>query len=155
MGWGLATDYHGTTELRIVVVRRPGLRLLRVSGELDMLAAPVLKPAILVVDLTELEFLGAAGMSVLLATREFGAQLGCDVLLSATRGGIVARVLRLSGWALPGPEGPSVPNAIPALLLHVRATPGSIRTSTSSGPRATRCTTSCAIWFSAAGRWLW
>jgi hypothetical protein len=38
----------------------------------------------------------------------------------------------------------SVPSALAALLLYIRDTTGAARTSTSSGPRATRSPTSCA-----------
>jgi anti-anti-sigma factor len=103
---------QASTELRMVVLRRPGLRIVQVMGELDMLTAPalrdclriqlIMKPNTLVIDLNEVEFLGAAGVRVLMATRRTGELLGCDVLLAGGLCDIVVRALHLSGWSVPG-----------------------------------------------------
>jgi anti-anti-sigma factor len=103
---------QASTELRLVVLRRPGLRIVQVVGELDMVTAPALReclriqlimnPNTLVIDLNEVEFLGAAGVEVLIATRRTGEVLGCDVLVAGGLWDIVVRALHLSGWSVPG-----------------------------------------------------
>jgi anti-sigma B factor antagonist len=94
-------------DLMRVTVHRPGdAVLLAVSGEVDLLSAPVLAgeitaalaetPALLAIDLSEVSFLASIGMTVLLkARREAGATTGVRVV--APEHSVVERTLRLTG----------------------------------------------------------
>jgi anti-anti-sigma factor len=79
--------------------------VLSVSGTLDMLTSAILEtavdttlirgPAALIVDLTEVDFLASAGMSVLVAThRRLGAHVAFIVVAD---GPVTARPLKLIG----------------------------------------------------------
>ncbi|HEY0577674.1 MAG TPA: STAS domain-containing protein [Pseudonocardia sp.] len=107
-------DDRSPVRLCLIVHRRPGLRIVQVKGELDILTAPALleclrlqllmAPTMLVLDLSEVEFLAAAGLSALLVARHTGERLGCDVLLSNGLRPMVARVLQLCGWYVSAAE---------------------------------------------------
>ena len=61
----------------------PGATLVRVCGEVDLLTAPILRselhhqldwpPSVLVIDLTQVRFLGVSGIEVLIEVRERAA----------------------------------------------------------------------------------
>jgi anti-sigma B factor antagonist len=71
-----AYDLIDVAALRI----SPGATLVRVCGEVDLLTAPILRselhhqldwpPSVLVVDLTQVRFLGVSGIEVLIEVRE-------------------------------------------------------------------------------------
>jgi len=94
-------------DLLRVTVHHPGdAVLLAVSGEVDLLSAPVLAgeitaalaetPALLVIDLSEVSFLASIGMTVLLkARREAGATT--EIRVVAAEHSVVERTLRLTG----------------------------------------------------------
>ena len=87
------------------VEHRDGVTVLAVGGEIDMVSGPMLERAIagvladdppaLVIDLMEVEFLAAAGLGILAATRE---KVGESARFAvAAQGLITSRVIRLVG----------------------------------------------------------
>lgn len=105
----------------------PGAVALAVRGEIDMHTSPLLRdqlfahlcrPATLVViDLSEVEFFGAAGLTVLIAVSEAARTAGIGLCL-VVRGRVVPRVLAATG--LTGAFDLH-PDAAHALLHAVRA----------------------------------
>ncbi|MEV6876690.1 STAS domain-containing protein [Amycolatopsis sp. NPDC051128] len=94
-------------DLLRVTAHHPGdAVLLAVSGEVDLLSAPVLEaevaaalaatPKLLVIDLTEVSFLASIGITALLNARR-AAGAGTGVRVVAPEDGVVARTLRLTG----------------------------------------------------------
>ena len=83
----------------------PGVRVIRVAGELDVLSAPTLEDSVhpqlacgshgLIIDLTELSFLGCAGILVLLRARE-AAQRKKVPLQLVCNSAAVLRILKIS-----------------------------------------------------------
>ena len=84
-----------------------GVVVVTAVGAVDMLTAPQLqeivsaaaqrKPAGLIIDLTDVEFLGSAGMQVLMVTRN---QLGSDTSLAVVADGpATSRPLKITGVA--------------------------------------------------------
>ena len=86
--------------------------IIAVSGELDLATAPLLagvfekimvrepsesRPELLVVDLTELSLLSAAGLTVLYATHQLAAEVGLRLRLVTSGRSPAARALRISG----------------------------------------------------------
>jgi anti-anti-sigma factor len=84
---------------------RDGARVLRVSGEIDIIGAPALRAAlipaledvaIVVLDLSEVSFLGSSGLAVLVEAREKAQPMGRELrLVCASR--IVLRALEATG----------------------------------------------------------
>jgi anti-anti-sigma factor len=91
--FGLETSDQGST------------RLVRASGEIDILSAPALRAALLpaldsadlvVLDLTEVSFLGSSGLAVLVEARDHAQQGGRQLRLVCTSR-IVLRALEATG----------------------------------------------------------
>ena len=84
---------------------RDGARVLRVSGEIDIIGAPALRAALMpalddarlvVLDLSEVSFLGSSGLAVLVEAREQAQRSERELrLVCATR--IVLRALEATG----------------------------------------------------------
>jgi anti-sigma B factor antagonist len=100
------TELHLTdTELHLTVsTPRPGVTVLRVAGEVDLVTVPQLRAAVgkqldaplLVLDLSELGFLGSVGLEVLVDARDQLAARG-GALRLVTGGAVVRRPLELTG----------------------------------------------------------
>lgn len=100
------TGSHGPHTLLTVTSQRcAGVLVLRVAGELDSLTAPRLhqaldqaveeRPLLLVVDLTAVEFLACAGLSVLVAAHRSAELRTCLRVVASHRATV--RPLRLTG----------------------------------------------------------
>lgn len=84
----------------------PGLRLLEVSGELDLFAAPELKRTIadllegdacdLIVDLTQTAFIDSSALAALILAMKRARRLGGQLVV-VDGGGSVARTFRVAG----------------------------------------------------------
>jgi len=87
-----------------------GARVVRLRGELDAFSAPslrddlhrevVARPAVVALDLSDLEFLGVAGLSVLLEMQELADEVGTAMLLVGSPAPLVERLLGLVGWTV-------------------------------------------------------
>jgi anti-anti-sigma factor len=88
-----------------------GVRVVRLGGELDAFSAPslrddlhrevVARPAVVALDLSDLsdlEFLGVAGLSVLLEMQQLADEAGTAMLLVGTTAPVVERLLGLVVW---------------------------------------------------------
>jgi len=85
-----------------------GVRVVRLGGELDAFSAPslrddlhrevVARPAVVALDLSDLEFLGLAGLSVLLEMQQLADEAGTAMLLVGSPAPVVERLLGLVGW---------------------------------------------------------
>ena len=85
-----------------------GVRVVRLRGELDAFFAPslhddlrrevVARPAVVALDLSDLEFLGVAGLSVLLDMQQLADEAGTAMLLVGSPAPLVERLLGLVGW---------------------------------------------------------
>jgi anti-sigma B factor antagonist len=85
---------------------RPGVRVIMVAGELDMLSAPTLEQAVhdqwveglrgLIIDLTELIFLGCAGILVLIHAEEAAQRANVPLRLVCNSQRLL-RILRICG----------------------------------------------------------
>ncbi len=88
-----------------VVEHRAGVRVLHAVGELDTLTSPLLQDRIgeqltgtsaLVVDLTDISFLGSAGLAVLVGAKDAAAERSCTLwLVPGSR--IARRALEATG----------------------------------------------------------
>jgi len=87
-----------------------GVRVVRLRGELDAFSAPslrddlrrevVARPAVVALDLSDLEFLGVAGLSVLLDMQQLADEAGTAMLLVGSPAPLVERLLGLVGWTV-------------------------------------------------------
>ena len=90
-----------------------GLRVVRLRGELDAISAPslrddlhrevVARPAVVALDLSDLsdlEFLGVAGLNVLLEMQQLADEAGTAMLLVGSPAPVVERLLGLVGWTV-------------------------------------------------------
>jgi anti-anti-sigma factor len=87
-----------------------GVRVVRLRGELDAFSAPslrddlhrevVARPAVVALDLSDLEFLGLAGLSVLLEMQQLADEVGTAMLLVGSPPPLVERLLGLVGWTV-------------------------------------------------------
>jgi len=87
-----------------------GVRVVRLGGELDAFSAPslrddlhrevVARPAVVALDLSDLEFLGLAGLSVLLEMQQLAGEAGTAMLLVGSPAPVVERLLGLVGWTV-------------------------------------------------------
>jgi anti-anti-sigma factor len=87
-----------------------GLRVVRLRGELDAFSAPSLRddlhrevmarPEVVALDLSDLEFLGVAGLSVLLEMQQLADEAGTAMLLVGSPAPVVQRLLGLVGWTV-------------------------------------------------------
>lgn len=93
--------------LRLVIDQpMPGVRVVQVAGELDLLTVPQLDSCLLsqidgggghvVVDLSEVTFLGAAGLGSLVKAREVAARQGVELHLAGVDHRAVARPLEIT-----------------------------------------------------------
>lgn len=100
----------GEGGFRLLVTHHSDRRVVQVVGELDVCTAPslreclrvqlLMRPVRLAVDLTEVDFLGAAGLHVLLEAHRTGKAAGCEVVLTGAPPHAVRRALRLlPAWA--------------------------------------------------------
>lgn len=84
----------------------PGVAVVRAAGEIDMFGAPALERAVsaelaaspraLILDVSEVSFLAAAGVGVISRAARIAGERGVAMLLIA-RGGAVLRTLELTG----------------------------------------------------------
>lgn len=84
------------------------VRVVRLRGGIDAFSAPRLhldlcreieaRPALVALDLSELEFLGVAGLNVLLEVRQLADEGGMTILLVGSPAPPVERLLGLVGW---------------------------------------------------------
>jgi anti-anti-sigma factor len=87
-----------------------GVRVVRLRGELDAFSAPslrddlhrevVARPAVVALDLSDLEFLGVAGLSVLVDMQQLADEAGTAMLLVGSPSPLVERLLGLVGWTV-------------------------------------------------------
>jgi anti-anti-sigma factor len=85
-------------------------RVVRLRGTLDAFSAPslrddlhrevVARPAVVALDLSDLEFLGVAGLSVLLDMQQLADEAGTAMLLVGSPAPLVERLLGLVGWTV-------------------------------------------------------
>jgi len=109
---GLVDEQPGLTrdrsQLRLLVAHcAPGVSVVRVAGELDMLTAPLLDrcletqlaggPAHLVVDLEAVEFMGSRALTTLITARELAQTAGAVLHLTGMTTRAVARPLVVTG----------------------------------------------------------
>jgi anti-sigma B factor antagonist len=90
-----------------------GTQVARVGGDIDICTAPGLRdsllaqllprPSLLEVDLTDVDFLSATGLGVLIEVGVVARAAGTAVRLTGTPPRAVTRVLHLFGWSVPGP----------------------------------------------------
>ena len=87
-----------------------GVRVVRLRGELDAFNAPslrddlhrdvVARPAVVALDLSDLEFLGLAGLNVPLEMQQLADEAGTAMLLVGSPAPVVERLLGLVGWTV-------------------------------------------------------
>jgi anti-sigma B factor antagonist len=87
-----------------------GVRVVRLRGELDAFSAPRLRddlhrevaarPAVVALDLSDLQFLGVAGLSVLVEMQQMADEAGTAMLLVGSPPPLVERLLGLVGWTV-------------------------------------------------------
>jgi len=87
-----------------------GVRVVRLRGGLDAFTAPSLRddlhrevmarPGMVALDLSDLEFLGVAGLSVLLEMQQLADEAGTAMLLVGSPAPVVERLLGLVGWTV-------------------------------------------------------
>lgn len=104
-GGAAAADDIGEVVRFDVVGHGDGVRVMHVVGEIDTLTAPVLRDRVtaqlaevtlLVLDLTDVTFLGSAGLAVLVAAKDEAEQRKCSLrLVPGSR--IVTRALEATG----------------------------------------------------------
>lgn len=104
-----SVNYLGHTDLLSVVVQQPtrAVLVVNVAGELDMLTGPPLqdhlgellatRPDRLVIDLSQVSFMGSTGLSVLICARQNAIATGTTLALSGTSGRAVAVPLKVAG----------------------------------------------------------
>lgn len=86
------------------------VRLVRLRGEIDAFSAPFLRddlrrevearPALVAVDLSDLEFMGVAGLNVLIEVRQLADERGTALMLVGSPSPPVERLLGLIGWTV-------------------------------------------------------
>jgi anti-sigma B factor antagonist len=111
MNSGLSAEslnYVDATASLSVTVRQPeqAVLVIHIAGELDMLTGPRLeehlcglldtRPERLIIDLSQVSFLGSNGLSVLIGAQHTAARQGTTLQLSGTSHRAVARPLRLT-----------------------------------------------------------
>ena len=84
--------------------------MVRLRGEIDAFSAPTLRdelyrevvarPAVVALDLSDLEFLGVAGLNVLLEMQQLADEAGTAMLLVGSPAPVVERLLGLVGWTV-------------------------------------------------------
>lgn len=116
-------EYLTSTEIGIrIEPLRAGFVIVHVSGEVDIVAAPVLRRCLdeqlskvrsLVLDLTETGFFGAAGLSLLVHASARVHQYGVSWALLCPH--VVLRPLQVTGLDESLPIYPTLPDAIAAV----------------------------------------
>lgn len=102
-----SAGFRGVEALRVAIDQpMPGLRVVRVAGELDMLTAPQLDSCLLsqidargehvVVDLNKVTFLGAAGLTSLVRAREAATGHHIELHLTGVDHRAIARPLEVT-----------------------------------------------------------
>lgn len=101
-----------------------GICVVHVVGELDMLTAPALaallraeranRPRVLVIDLTNLEFMGSSGLQVLVDAKGTAGD-SCQLALIISPGHAVMRLLDITGLTPHFEIFPTVSQAVAAL----------------------------------------
>jgi len=86
------------------------VRVVRLRGELDAFSAPslrddlhrevVARPAVVALDLSDLEFLGVPGLNVLVEMQQVADEAGTTMLLVGSPAPLVERLLGLVGWTV-------------------------------------------------------
>ena len=86
------------------------VRLVRLRGEIDAFSAPGMRddlrrevearPALVALDLSNLDFLGVAGLNVLLEVQQLAHRRGTALLLVGSPAPPVERLLGLVGWTV-------------------------------------------------------
>ena len=66
----------------------------------DLRRKVVARPAVVALDLSDLEFLGVAGLSVLLDIQQLAGEAGTAMLLVGSPAPVVERLLGLVGWTV-------------------------------------------------------
>jgi anti-sigma B factor antagonist len=117
-----ADDEIGEVVRFDVVGHGDGVRVMHVVGEIDTLTAPVLRDrvyeqladvSLLVLDLTDVTFLGSAGLAVLVAAKDEAEQRQCRLrLVPGSR--IVTRALEATGLLALFEIADGVPQALEA-----------------------------------------
>ncbi len=106
-----------------VVDHGPDVRVLHVVGELDTLTSPLLQVRLLeqqaqvshlVLDLTDVTFLGSAGLAVLVGARDDAESRGCQLLV-VPGSRIVRRALEATGLLQLFAIADGVPEALEAV----------------------------------------
>lgn len=84
----------------------PGVAVVRLAGELDLLTAPLLRDQLhaqlrlrshVVVDLEDVTFIGSHGLAVLVDVHNAARAAGIELFLTACAAPVVARVLTVAG----------------------------------------------------------
>ncbi|HEX6401838.1 MAG TPA: STAS domain-containing protein [Pseudonocardiaceae bacterium] len=103
-----STGFRGAEALRVAIDQpMPGLRVVRVAGELDLLTAPQLDSCLLrlidvgsghvVVDLSKVTFLAAAGITSLVRARDAATCHHIELHLAGVDHRAIARPLEITG----------------------------------------------------------
>lgn len=105
---GSLSYVDGTGQLS-VSVQHPAdtVSVIHVAGELDMLTGPLLQdhldrllatqPERLIVDLSQVSFIGSTGLAILISTKHTAQQQGTALQLRGTSHRVVARPLEITG----------------------------------------------------------
>ncbi|GAB3564385.1 hypothetical protein GCM10027445_08110 [Amycolatopsis endophytica] len=100
--------------LDLAVERRRGVAVVSAAGEIDLCSAPGLADALaersgpVVLDLTRVAFLSAAGVQVMLEAQA----RGCDLRLVVPRSGRLLRIFDVTGLTAQVPRFDSVVDAV-------------------------------------------
>ncbi|MFZ0119355.1 MAG: STAS domain-containing protein [Pseudonocardiaceae bacterium] len=104
-----SVGYIDNTGLLSVAVQqlKQATLVIYVAGELDMITGPPLQdhlgellatgPDRLIIDLSQVSFMGSTGLSVLICTRQNAIETGTNLQLSGTSGRAVAVPLEITG----------------------------------------------------------
>jgi anti-sigma B factor antagonist len=108
------THLTAASPLRIELVEGDGTRIVRLTGELDLVSADAVRSAVVhaggptvVVDLSGLEFIDSSGLSALLTARRQLTSTGHRLVLSGAKGA-ARRAFEVSGLDDVLEPGPSV-----------------------------------------------
>lgn len=133
-----ATGHHrAPAEGDMPARRRPGRTIIALHGDLDLTSAPALREhllaalrhsaRLLILDLDEVSFCDAAGLTVLLGTQRRAAGLGITLSLAAPNPQ-VAKLLRITGLDRCLTVHPALPDGLTASSAPVElANPGRTR----------------------------
>lgn len=101
---------HARVAARDGVDHTAAVRLVRLRGEIDAFSAPYLRddlrrevearPALVAVDLSNLEFMGVSGLNVLIEVQQLADERGTALMLIGSPAPPVERLLGLIGWTI-------------------------------------------------------